>query len=262
MAQAVFQDAQLLVSGGHVAVAELRIEHRALLRPPAVQRLIRLELLVAKQRLALVRLDQRRVHVQRRRGRGLTLLQKVQQRLVHPPETAQFLRHRRINAIPATALGEAGSSNRSSQPDSADGEGVARSRSRRQRLFSNRRSARESKSFSIARRIAEKPLSRSNRSMSSTQSPPDRSGKSPPEPSGCRASPGRQRPTCRWIAPPRPQPVGRYKGSPASDVNPWLDKSPHTGNRAAPVPASRTPLGPNQKCHSSAHAGFAGASHP
>ena len=79
-----------------------------------------------------------------------------------------------MNAIPATALGEAGSSNRSSQPDSADGEGVARSRSRRQRLFSDRRSARESKSFSIARRIAEKPLSRSNRSMSSTQSPPDR----------------------------------------------------------------------------------------
>ncbi len=79
-----------------------------------------------------------------------------------------------MNAIPATALGEAGSSNRSSQPDSADGEGVARSRSRRQRLFSDRVSARESKSFLIARRIAEKPLSRSNRSMCSTQSPPDK----------------------------------------------------------------------------------------
>ena len=105
MAQAVFQDAQLLVSGGHVAVAELRIEHRALLRPPAVQRLIRLELLVAKQRLALVRLNQRRVHVQRRRGRGLTLLQKVQQRLVHPPETAQFLRHRRNERHPRDRLG-------------------------------------------------------------------------------------------------------------------------------------------------------------
>src|SRR5271157_4765750 len=125
-----------------------------------------------------------------------------------------------MNAIPATALGEAGSSNRSSQPDSADGEGVARSRSRRQRLFSDRRSARESKSFSIARRIAEKPLSRSNRSMSSTQSPPERFRKitartiwmsSQPWPPAAR--------TCRWIAPPRPQALisSRYKGSPASD---------------------------------------------
>ena len=72
--------------------------------------------------------------------------------------SAWFTRHRPrsssvtagMNAVPATALGEAGSWNRSSQPDSADGEGVARSRSRRQRLFSDRRSARESKSFSIA----------------------------------------------------------------------------------------------------------------
>ena len=95
MAQAVLHDAQLLVPGGHVAVAELRIEHRALFRPPAVQRLIRLEPLVAEQRVALVRLDQRRVHVQRRRRRGLVLLHEAQQRLVHPPQAAQCLRHRR-----------------------------------------------------------------------------------------------------------------------------------------------------------------------
>ena len=37
-----------------------------------------------------------------------------------------------------------------------------------------RRSARDNKSFSIARKIAEKPSSRSSRSTSSTQSPPER----------------------------------------------------------------------------------------
>src|SRR5277367_4836523 len=63
-----------------------------------------------------------------------------------------------MNAVPATALGEAGSWNRSSQPDSADGEGPVRSRWRRQRLFSDRRSARDNKSFSIARKIADVAL--------------------------------------------------------------------------------------------------------
>jgi hypothetical protein len=57
-------------------------------------------------------------------------------------------------------LGEAGSWNRSSQPDSADGEGVARSRSRRQRMFEDHRSARDSKSFSTARKIAANASSR------------------------------------------------------------------------------------------------------
>jgi hypothetical protein len=50
-----------------------------------------------------------------------------------------------MNAVPATALGDAVSWNRSNQPNSADGEGSARPRSRRQRLFSDRRSARDSK---------------------------------------------------------------------------------------------------------------------
>src|SRR5271167_3161007 len=63
-----------------------------------------------------------------------------------------------MNAVPATALGEAGSWNRSSQPDSADGEGPVRSRSRRQRLFNNRRSARDNKSFSIARKLRRKAV--------------------------------------------------------------------------------------------------------
>jgi hypothetical protein len=85
MAQALFHDAQLLVSGRHVAVAEFRIEHRSLFRPPTVQRLIRLEMLVAEQRVALVRFNQRRVHVQRRRRRGLVLALELQQ---HPGSPA------------------------------------------------------------------------------------------------------------------------------------------------------------------------------
>src|ERR1700693_3319598 len=79
-----------------------------------------------------------------------------------------------MHAVPAAALGEALSWNRSSQPNSADGEGIARPRPRRQRILRERRSARDSKSRSIARSIAEQPLSRSRLSMSSTQSPPDR----------------------------------------------------------------------------------------
>ena len=105
MAQALLQNAQLLVTGGHVAVAELRIQHRALFRPPAVQRLIRLELLVAMERVALVRLDQRRVHVQRRRLRRLVFVQELQQRLVHPPKAAQRLRHRRNERFSRHRLG-------------------------------------------------------------------------------------------------------------------------------------------------------------
>jgi hypothetical protein len=55
-----------------------------------------------------------------------------------------------MNAVPATALGDAGSWKRSSHADSADGDGTVRWRSRRQRRFSERRSARDSKSRSIA----------------------------------------------------------------------------------------------------------------
>jgi len=58
--------------------------------------------------------------------------------------------------------------------DSADGEGVAAGVRVASGFFKERRSARDSKSFSIARNTAEKPPSRSSRSMSSTQSPPAR----------------------------------------------------------------------------------------
>ena len=51
-------------------------------------------MLVAEQRVALVRFNQRRVHVQRRRRHGMVLLLELQQRLVHPPQAPQFRRHR------------------------------------------------------------------------------------------------------------------------------------------------------------------------
>jgi hypothetical protein len=54
--------------------------------------------------LALVRLDQRRIHVQRRRGRRLMRLHELQQRLVHPPKAAQLLRHRRNEGCPRDRL--------------------------------------------------------------------------------------------------------------------------------------------------------------
>src|SRR5271166_12355 len=131
-----------------------------------------------------------------------------------------------MNAFPATALGEFGSWNRSNQPDSADGEGVARSRSRRQRLFSDRRSARDSKSFSIARRIAEKPPSRSNRSMSSQPWPP-----------AAR--------TCRRIAAPRPLALirSKYKGRPPKEVRPWLDGSASYWKSSSPCATIAHPVG-------------------
>ena len=151
-----------------------------------------------------------------------------------------------MNVFPATALGEFGSWNRSNQPDSADGEGVARSHSRRQRLFSDRRSARDSKSFSIARRIAEKPPSRSNRSMSSTQSPPARFRKitartiwmsSQPWPPAAR--------TCRRIAAPRPLALirSRYNGRPAKEVRPWLDRSASYWKSSSPCATIAHPVG-------------------
>src|SRR5208337_3377427 len=74
---------------------------------------------------------------------------------------------------------------------------------------------------------------------------PQGSGRSPPEPSGCRASPGR-RPPAHAAGSPRP---GHW---PCSDQNTREDRlkrsghgstgRPRTGNRAALVPPSRTPL--------------------
>src|SRR4249920_4005522 len=151
-----------------------------------------------------------------------------------------------MNAVPATALGDALSWNRSNQPNSADGEGSARPRSRRQRLFSDRRSARDSKSCSIAFKIAEKPLSCSSFSMSSTQSPPDRFRKitasttwisSQPWPPAAR--------TCRRMAAPRPLALIRsiYTGRPASDVKPWRDESLSYWKSRSPCASIAHPVG-------------------
>jgi hypothetical protein len=64
-----------------------------------------------------------------------------------------------MNAVAATAFGDAGSWNRSSQADIADGDGTAGRRIRRQRACNDRRSARGNNARSIFRSTAAKPLS-------------------------------------------------------------------------------------------------------
>ena len=93
MRQRGLQHPQLLVPGGNIPVAELRVQDRALLSPETVQRLIGLEPFVAVQRIPLVGLDQRGVHVQRRRRRGLVCLNAAEQRLIDLPQAAELLRH-------------------------------------------------------------------------------------------------------------------------------------------------------------------------
>ena len=153
-----------------------------------------------------------------------------------------------MKAVPPAALGEAGSWKRSNQADSAEGEGegVARSRSRRHRLFNARRSARDSKSFSIARRIAENPPSRSNRSMSSTQSPPARFSNTTARTIWMSSQPWLPAtPTCRliaapahWPSPDRDRPQDRPMTSARGATN-----CSRTGNRARPAPTSPHPVG-------------------
>src|SRR5271165_3811699 len=152
------------------------------------------------------------------------------------PSNAWFTRHKPrsssviagMNALPATAFAAAGSWNRSSQADRADGEGTARSWVRRQRAFSERRSARDNKSRSIARRIAAKPLSVSSRSRSSTQSPPARFRKITASTIWISSQPcAPATRTCWRIAVPSPLAWirSRYSGSPASEVRPPLEVS-------------------------------------
>jgi hypothetical protein len=76
-----------------IAVSELRVQHDALFRPPAVQRLVGLEPLVAGQCFAFVGFDQRGVQG---RYRHLSVrLEKSEQRLVDLPQGADRLSHRR-----------------------------------------------------------------------------------------------------------------------------------------------------------------------
>src|SRR5271157_4441210 len=90
-----FENAQLLMPRRHVAVAELRMHDQALLGPPAVERLIGLEVLVAVQRRPLVRLNQRGVHVERRLRRRMLRLNRLQKIAVHPPQARHALARRR-----------------------------------------------------------------------------------------------------------------------------------------------------------------------
>src|ERR1700677_4200325 len=151
-----------------------------------------------------------------------------------------------MRAVPATAFGEAGSWNRSNQPDSADGEGAARPRSRRQRLFKDRRSARDSNSFSIARRIAPKPSSRSSRSMSSTQSPPERFKKIAARTIWMSSQPWLPAArTWRRIAAPSPLALikSKYTGRPAKEVRPWRDESDSYWKSSSPCANIPHPVG-------------------
>ena len=71
------------------------MQHHALFRPPAVQRLVRLEPLVAVQRFALVGFDQRGVHVQGRHRHPPVRLEEPEQRLVDLPQAADWFGQRR-----------------------------------------------------------------------------------------------------------------------------------------------------------------------
>ena len=167
---------------------------------------------------------------------------------------ARFTRHRPhscavaagMNAVPATALGDAKSWNRSSQPDSADGEGSARSRARRHRPFSDRRSARERKSRSIAPRIVVKPVSASRRSMSSMQSPPARFRKitaSTIWTSSQPCTPATRR-CCRMAASsPQTRIRSRNTGSPASEVRPVVEESDSYWKSSTPCATIAHPVG-------------------
>src|SRR5208282_2602976 len=134
----------------------------------------------------------------------------------------------------------------SSQPDRADGEGTARSRVRRQRAFSERRSARDNKSRSIARRIAAKPLSVSSRSRSSTQSPPARFRKITASTIWISSQPcAPATRTCWRIAVPSPLAWirSRYSGRPASEVRPPLEVSASYWKPRTPCASIPHPVG-------------------
>src|SRR5271166_2690367 len=170
------------------------------------------------------------------------------------PSNVWFTRHKPrsssviagMNALPATAFAAAGSWNRSSQPDRADGEGTARSWVRRQRAFSERRSARDNKSRSIARRIAAKPLSVSSRSRSSTQSPPARFRKITASTIWISSQPcAPATRTCWRIAVPSPLAWirSRYSGRPASEVRPPLEVSASYWKPRTPCASIPHPVG-------------------
>ena len=142
-----------------------------------------------------------------------------------------------MKADPALAAGAPRSWKRSSQPDSAEAEGVARPRSRRKRLASSRRSWRESKFLSTARKPAAKPPPRTRRRPNSERPPPASSE----YPTSLAALPPARSdgspPPARSPRSSRNKPAARPTTSAHAATN-----HIRTGNRAVPVTTSHTPL--------------------
>src|SRR3954451_6725848 len=169
--QTIFQHPKLLITSRDIAVSELRVQHDALLRPPAGQWLVGLEPLVAGQCFAFVGFDQRAV--QGRHRQPPVRLEKSEQRRGHRARTGSAIAG--MIALPGGRGWPAAASwNRASQSAIAEGDGTARRRGLRQRACSARRSARGSSLRSTSRITWTKPASCSNRSRSSRPSPPAR----------------------------------------------------------------------------------------
>lgn len=129
--------------------------------------------------------------------------------------------------------------------DSADGNGTARLRTRRQGCLSDRRSARDTKSCSIARCAAANPLSCSGRFRSSTRSPPARFRETTAGAVWMSSTPGdRQHGHGGGLQ----QPIrcdeqgGDTAAKPPGTSAHRVITPPHTGNQERAVPASHTPL--------------------
>jgi len=152
-----------------------------------------------------------------------------------------------MNALPTTAFGAAGLWNRSSQPDSDEGGRTVRSRVRRQRAFSDRRSARDSKPVLLDRtqdRCEASVGFQAVRCPRRSRRPPGSEG-SPPAPSEHPASPGHPPREHAGGSPRR----GHWRGSDRDTLEAQparsgrcLSNPTHTGTRVLLVPPSRTPL--------------------
>jgi hypothetical protein len=108
------------------------------------------------------------------------------------------------------------------------------------------RSARDSKSRSIARRIDAKPLSFSRRSRSSTLSPPARFRKITARTIWMSSQPcDPATRTCSRIAPTKPLAwiKSRYRGSPASEVSPRVEQSDSYWKSRTPCATIIHPVG-------------------
>src|SRR3990172_5965576 len=103
----LLQNPHQIVVRRNVPVTKLRVRHNPLLRPVHRQRLGRTVMLVAEQRLLLLRLHQRRVHVQSRCGHRMPPLHKTHQVPVHHPQPPQCTvghREERLTRLPQNLL--------------------------------------------------------------------------------------------------------------------------------------------------------------